>query len=212
VIKMTDDLRALLEHQRDETKQLERTIGRVTPWVIHRGGEPIKRFRGAWATATKQAGCPGHISHDFRRTAVRNMVRRGIPEAVAMKITGHLTRSVFDRYNIVSDANLAVGDDRLNGRLRLYDSNGKPPADARVCKQHATLLGIDGRRMTSNGRPQHMIVLSGIPAGARRSPLAARPLLLPTEDDTLTVGTGHEFKERTDEVVLPYLDLLHVLV
>ena len=68
-----------------------------------RGGkkEPrrILAFTKAWKTATVAAGCPGRIPHDMRRTAVRNMIRRGVPERVAIELAGHKTRSVFDRYS-----------------------------------------------------------------------------------------------------------------
>jgi len=82
--------------------------------VFHRSGRPIKSFRVAFRSACVEAGFPGRVPHDFRRTAVRNLVRAGIPERVAMQMTGHKTSSVFERYNIVSSGDLREAARRLD--------------------------------------------------------------------------------------------------
>lgn len=103
-IYLDDELKEMLSQQWKKQKKAKV----VLPWVFpnRKGTGKIVDIRKAWGTACEDAKIGTRLFHDFRRTAVRNMVRAGIPERVAMMVSGHKTRSVFERYNIVNSEDL----------------------------------------------------------------------------------------------------------
>jgi integrase len=112
-VYLDEELKEVITRQWEGRKNL-------LPYVFlnEKGSDKIKRFDKSWKTACKDAKIGKRLFHDLRRTAVRNMVRSGIPEGVAMKISGHKTRSVFDRYNIVNDADLKLAAQKQEAYLQ----------------------------------------------------------------------------------------------
>jgi integrase len=149
-------LAAIVKPQRRETERLERERAIVIPWLFHRHGAPIRDYKNAWARAIDRAArggssdpvapitrpaLVGRIVHDFRRTAVRNLVRAGVDEYLAMQLTGHKTRKVFDRYNITNETDLRAGVEKLASYLS--------PAPKKLRKGAAggqSVLRIAGKR------------------------------------------------------------------
>ena len=112
-----------------------------SPWVFHqKHGKKftMDAYRAAWFRACIKSGfykevvyengkkvkVPTKLFHDFRRTAIRNMVRSGIPESVAMQISGHKTRSIFERYNITSGRDLKEASKKMGAYYERQSNQG----------------------------------------------------------------------------------------
>ncbi len=108
----------------------------------------IKSFRRAWVTACKKAGIPERVPHDFRRTAVRNLERAGVPRSTAMKMVGHRTESIYRRYAIVDEAMLKEGAAKLQ---TLHDIQQGPASNV-VRLADAKRLGSSSGRVASTKR------------------------------------------------------------
>jgi integrase len=122
------------------------------PWVFSRNGREVKDWREAWDSACKQAGIvddagePAKLFHDLRRSGVRNLRRSGVSETVAMRISGHKTRAVFDRYNIVDEADIVDAAERVSHYL---ESRGK---DVGKPGEPDTAGGTEGPKEASDGQ------------------------------------------------------------
>lgn len=93
-------IETLLKAQDADRARLKEA-GKIVPHVFHRNGKRIKNVRGAWLVACVDAGLPGRLVHDFRRSAVRNLERDGVSRSAAMAMVGHKTESIYRRYAIV---------------------------------------------------------------------------------------------------------------
>ena len=111
VLTLHGELAALIERRWQARK-----YGRLLALhVFHRAGRPIMDFHHTWLRACRKAGLGRRWFHSLRRSAARNMSLEGIPEKVIMSIMGHKTRVMFDRYNIVSEADQRAYAKRLFG-------------------------------------------------------------------------------------------------
>jgi integrase len=105
MLPLEGDLWDLIERRwAGRTIELNDGTTRLSEFVFHRFGERVVDFRKPWNEAFRAANVPRRLFHDLRRTAVRNMVTAGVPQSVAMSISGHKTVSMFLRYNITSGA------------------------------------------------------------------------------------------------------------
>ncbi len=130
LVVLDDEAWAIIE-RRWTARQYTRPDGTtaISEYVFHRDGRPIGDIRKAWKTACEKAGLQagrkvegGLVPHDLRRTGIRNMRRAGVDETVAMAISGHRTRAVFDRYNITSEDDLRQAVAKTGAYLKAHSA------------------------------------------------------------------------------------------
>lgn len=109
VIPLTGELAQIIERR----WQARKVFLRLSEYVFHRRGQPVRSFLWVWRRACEDAGFPGRLFHDLRRTAVRNFEDSGVARSVAMQITGHRDERVYARYAIVSTQDMAKALSRV---------------------------------------------------------------------------------------------------
>lgn len=125
-VVLEGDLREVIErYWSARVYRLSTGESAISRYVFHRAGSPIGDFRRAWTTACEAVGLKGKLFHDLRRSAVRNMVRAGVSENVSMEISGHRTRSILDRYDITSEADLREAVAEMQAYLRAQTDEQK---------------------------------------------------------------------------------------
>lgn len=105
-IYLDEELKEVFSGQWKQQEKNEKLSPYVFPGIDGIG--KISNYQRAWRSANQNSSIGKHLFHDFRRTAVRDMIRAWIPERVAMMVSGHKTRTIFDRYNIVNDTDLRL--------------------------------------------------------------------------------------------------------
>ncbi len=139
------EMLALLSERQDQ-------FGSACPFVFSRFGKRIRNFYRAWLEASKRAGLidengkAKRLFHDLRRTGVRNLIRAGVPERVAMMISGHKTRSVLDRYNVVDERDLLLAGQRLEQYLRSQSGDSKDKSSTSAQEKGPRASSINGHR------------------------------------------------------------------
>ena len=125
-----------LDRQAKMKKLVEHRTGTLVEplFFYYRDGRPIRSFFGSWRSAVDRAGVPELIFHDLRRSAARNLIRAGISETVAMKLAGHKTRSVFERYAIVDEKMLEEQAAKLAGLRPTATTRKVVPLSARTAR------------------------------------------------------------------------------
>jgi hypothetical protein len=124
--ELLDDLREHLAKVDALQVKLGKIFRRVFVYVEGKArGRNVGKFRKPWGRAIFAAGKPGAIVHDLRRSGIRNMIRDGVSETVAMKVSGHRTRSVFSRYDVTSDADLRAVAERVGHNMGITGASSQ---------------------------------------------------------------------------------------